>query len=114
MKRLWRIYVRMFVLLLAISSLLAPIPALCAPHAASHACCAHGAQLGVQPGSPSCCPDAAALASLPMQPVRALSQMLGGSAFIPQSFSYAHQLAIAWSRATFLPSILLPTTILRT
>jgi hypothetical protein len=109
MKRLWKI----FVLSMAISLLLAPTAMFCAPHQPQeHACCATEAQLT----SLSCCPDAAPPASIPMQPIQSLDQVLSDSAVSPLSVSLLslQQPVIAWPRPTFLPPILLPATILRT
>jgi hypothetical protein len=110
MKRLGQI----FVLLLAIASLLTPvfaqIPAHCfSPAAAGHECCSQQAELL----APSCCPDATPVSNLP----QSVSDQAAGI-FLrsqqPAMVSLRNPSATLLFRTTTYPQILLPATVLRT
>jgi hypothetical protein len=103
----------MFVLLLAILSLITPMSALCTPaqqiHHADHACCAAAAQLA----APSCCPDATPAAPMPRH---ASDQVLSGFTLSPVrvALRVSANPQVAKPRTGVYLSILLPATILRT
>jgi len=112
MKRMGKI----LVLLLAITSLLAPMSSFCASvsnHSSSHQCCNAQAQLTV----PSCCQEAAP--SIPM-PQQTTSQSLNTQSLTASMPLYAalpsprDQHAAATPSAAVPASILRPATILRT
>jgi len=107
MQSRWRI----FVLSLAIFSLLVPAPAFCAQvQQSDHACCASQAQLS----APSCCqpgsasqPAAQAQSSNPSNAELAPLQLRAGWTTMPS-------LLLTELQRTVPPPILLPATILRT
>jgi hypothetical protein len=107
MKRSWQI----FVLFLAISSLLAPVRLLCAQdRPLDHTCCAPEAQLA----APSCCqsgttPQSAIPSNSGDQSTTKLATSL-----LPVNWMSIQQTVIAQYRPKALPPILLPATILRT
>jgi hypothetical protein len=107
MKRAWQI----FVLVLAISSLLAPMPVFCsAARQAEHGCCASQAQLA----SLSCCQSDA----VPNSAIQTQSgdQVNGELAFMPAPVGLLveQQPVLLHAYLSIPPPILLPATILRT
>ena len=107
MKRAWQI----FVLVLAISSLLAPMPVFCfAARQAEHGCCAAQAQLS----SLSCCQsDAAPDSAIQTQ---STDQANGELAFmpVPAGLPVEQQPVLSPTYLNGPPPIPLPATILRT
>jgi hypothetical protein len=106
MKRL----LQTLVLVLAIFSLLAPVPALCAAlQHVDHACCGADAQLA----APACCPDASP--KPPMAP-RGVNQAVGLFALwvMPGYLPVSGNQSLAHPDQAAYPPILLPATVLRT
>jgi hypothetical protein len=107
MKRMSQIVV----LVLAISSLLAPASLQCTPlPQPDHSCCASQAQLS----APSCCqPGTASKSAIPAQATGQPSGELVLSP-LPVSCGAAQQPVLLYSHSSLPPPILLPATILRT